>query len=372
MNTRTIERDPDGGPRMPPSLERRFNQLDGDIVGRFEALDRRFGGLEHKVGDMAKTLLGMRAEQRSRAQDRQCPDPLMIARSLVADLRTRAANPPMSTGDTSALINTTDFLAFLGAGVVPLAFAQLLALGQRVPLTQGRVTFAAQHIVAGWTTEAGTINMARPTLGSTPMGAPKKVTAMTSFTREMMRQSDIEQVVDKELRNACAEVLDSSLLDDQPEVPGERPAGLRSYNAALAAASDVGGAMDSVLAALLAAGAKSVVYITGLLEAQKIARQPGGVPYPVIASAEMPPQTLIGIDPTMFAGNLSSADIGTTDAPVVHEDSAALPLVDGAGVQAKPQRSGFQTGTMFTRAIFDANWTVAQGRVYWTTISSGV
>jgi hypothetical protein len=149
----------------------------------------------------------------------------------------------------------------------------------------------------------------------------------------------------------------------------ERGQQLRRHDVADHPDADVPAAMAALLAALQAAGARTVVYIARLLEGQQLARRPGSMLYPVIPSAEMPPKTLIGIDPTMFVAAIGNIEVGETEDVTIHEDTQTLPLTSAAGVQAQPERSSWQTATTFARAVFDVNWTVAQDQVFWTTIS---
>ena len=80
---------------------------------------------------------------------------------------------------------------------------------------------------------------------------------------------------------------------------------------------------------------------------------------PVVTSTTVPADTVYLIDAAevAFAGG-APRFMGTEVSSIHEEDTAPLPLVDGAGVAAKPVRSLFQTNSSAIRMIMQLDWTV--------------
>jgi phage head maturation protease len=222
---------------------------------------------------------------------------------------------------------------------------------------------------------------------------PKKVAVITEFTEEMADHStpQIEGLLREAISEDTAVILDTRLLDTNPATT-IRPAGIRNGVAGLtpSALTNPSQAMVADLKALIAAltavnGGRRVAILVNTAQsfslsmAQTVngdflfgspeeASRKFGVTF--IASNNVPAGVVIAVDTADFvtvSGDTPNFDMSNQS--VIHEDDTTpLPIVDAAGVAAKPVRSLWQTDSIGLRMRMPVNWAMRRtNMVAWMT-----
>jgi hypothetical protein len=210
---------------------------------------------------------------------------------------------------------------------------------------------------------------------------PKKVAVLTEFTEEMADHStpQIEGLLREAISEDTAVILDTRLLDINPAT-AIRPAGIRNGVAGLtpSALTTPAQAMIADIKALLGAltavnGGRRVAILLNTAQAFSLswaqtvngdflfgsaeeASRKFGVTF--IASNNVPAGVVIAVDTADFvtvSGDTPNFDM-SNQATIHEEDTTPLPIVDAAGVAAKPVRSLFQTDSIALRMRMPVNW----------------
>lgn len=313
-------------------------------------------------------------------------------------------NPAATTvaGWAAELVDTAilDFLDTL----TPLSvYGQLSGMGLRFSFGRngsvkiprrigGTGAGAAPDLRGAFVGEGQPIPVRRGNFGSITL-VPHKMGVISTFTREMAQQStpQIEAIIRQGITEDTALAIDTALLD---AVAGDtiRPAGLLNGVTPLTATAGGGiAAITGDLAKLIgpyttANAASGIVFLinpakvfslqwastaVGLYPFREEANggRLGG--YPFIASTNVPANTIIAVRYADFLSSTAdSPEWDVSDVATLHEDdgsypadqamrpgtSTVLPIVDGAGVAAKPQRSLWQTASIGIRMLLGMDW----------------
>jgi HK97 family phage prohead protease/HK97 family phage major capsid protein len=310
---------------------------------------------------------------------------------------TRAAVDPAKTtvvGWAAELVQTiTD--GFLNSLTPISIYARLRAMSisltfDRAGIIRIPARAATPQINGDFVGEGAPIPVRRLALTSIQL-TPKKVAVISTFTEEMADFSTpaIESLLREAITEDTAVVLDTKLIDANPATI-IRPAGLRNGIAGLtpSAATTAAAAMVADLRALIGAltavnGGRRVAILINTAQAFSLsmaqtvngdflfgspeeASRKFGVTF--IASNSVPAGTVIAVDVADFvtvSGDTPNFDM-SNQATIHEEDTTPLPIVDGAGVSAKPVRSLYQTDTMGLRMRMPVNWAMRRaGMVSW-------
>jgi hypothetical protein len=196
---------------------------------------------------------------------------------------------------------------------------------------------------------------------------------LSAVSREL-EQASVESavvIVSRILGDAAAKGIDliafSSGADD-----GVRPAGLLHGTTPITAATAGTDAMTEDVANLVKAVADAfidpsdVVFIAAPRQAMALRIKPTPLfDSPVITAAALPDKTLIAAAPGgIYFGYDGTAEIDSSREAVIHfEDTAPLPLIGSTGTVAAPQRSAFQTDTIFLRCRARCAWCAYPGSI---------
>lgn len=242
--------------------------------------------------------------------------------------------------------------------------------------------------------EGGAIPVRRTTFASILL-TPKKLGVITTFTRELANHSTpaIEGILREGIIEDTAMAVDIALLD---AVAGTviRPAGL--LNGVVAIPGSAAGGLEAMKADIMAAigpfvaanAANGLVWLinpSNTLLLNMVTNAVGTyvfrgevaqntlAGYPMIVSTHVPVGSLILVRASDFSSAAGNPEFDVSDTAVVHEDDGGypadqaipaagppLPLVDAAGVAAKPVRSLWQTATMGIRMIQDMDWAMVR------------
>jgi hypothetical protein len=176
---------------------------------------------------------------------------------------------------------------------------------------------------------------------------------------------NIEASVGAALRESTAGSLDGAMFSASDTTP-TTPRGVLFSVPPLppSSATSATDAMVEDLAALAGAVARaaggSLVFICAPEQAISIAlRAPRDVPYAVLPSAALPPGTVIALASQALAVALDpSPRIETGDAPVIHMESAPLPISTAGtpNAVAAPSRSLWQTDCIGMKLVMQVSW----------------
>jgi hypothetical protein len=211
---------------------------------------------------------------------------------------------------------------------------------------------------------------------------PKSMGVIGTFTAELLERStpSIEALIRDAMIQDTATALDTAFLGATAG-SATVPAGIQTYATGANTAASAG-----------ATTADIITDVRGRLQqlmSQNLGRRPvwvmnparwigvqlsvtaAGTPafpeaaagtlmgYPVVTSTNVPAAIVYLIDAAEvgFAGG-APRFMGTEVATIHEEDTAPLPIVDGAGVAAQPVRSLFQTNSAALRCLWELDWTV--------------
>lgn len=310
-------------------------------------------------------------------------------------------NPALTTvsGWAAELVDsaTLDFMETL----LPVsAYAALAAKGIRFSFgrnglikipRRNKIKRAPGDLRAAWVGEGAPIPVRRGSIGMASF-TPKKVGVISTWSREIANHStpQIETIIREGIVEDTADTLDETLLGAQAGTAA-MPAGLL-FGVTPIPASTAGG-IEAVQADVAAAvipfvQGNAVDRLVWLINPVNLTRlsmmtTPIGIAptlaqeaaqgrlagYDVISSTSVPVDALILVRYADFASALGDEpEWDVSDQAVVHEDDGTypaapdntaptvLPIVDGAGVVAKPVRSLWQTASFGIRMIMDVDF----------------
>jgi hypothetical protein len=217
------------------------------------------------------------------------------------------------------------------------------------------VPYAASHATPQFVGEAMPINVVRSPTASTTVGPVKKLTFITSFTRELQLSSpeNLSVILGKLLGEAAAKSLDAAVFGNSAATSAQ-PAGLLYGLTALAgstgattadsAAGDVAQFAQKMSDAFV--DPQNMIVVTSPSSAMNIRMALGyqTPPLPILSSPAVPSGTAIGIAPEGIAsGYEGTPEIEVVEHPNLHfDDSVPADIVNSSGVAASPDKSLFQ------------------------------
>jgi hypothetical protein len=365
---------------MNDSLIAARSRVPGNPVFAAVAALTRAAALHHPLDEELRTHL----EPGSRAWD-------------VAEVVLRGAQGPASSLDPgwAAELRQEVWLEALDR-MTPVSILASLPLHRVAFNGAGKVTVparkpdAAKNLAATWRLEGTPIRVGSLALEAKAMH-PYSLGVIGSYSLELLRHSNVEQMIETAMSRDTARALDAAFLDDEPAT-AERPAGLQTYatggNTRPASGSDVASITADLKACATAmvdggCGARPTWAMSVLtVQSLMVLRDPTGalafptlsadppqlLLYPVEYSTTAPRDVvfLVDADEIVLAGD--APKVAVTEAAVLHEEDAEpLPIIAGTQatpVEAVPTRSLFQTACGATRMVWDADWTVlADGAV---------
>jgi len=242
----------------------------------------------------------------------------------------------------------------------------------RVP---GRVLNAA---AAGqWVAEGAPIPARALSFSNATILRPRKLSVLTSYTREMIESSNIEAVVKATLAEAAGLALDIRMFSNTA-ADAAGPGGLFAGVTPLvpttgggatpgeAAVTDIG----NLFAALAANGAgKTAVIVAAVPQATRLKLVAGAqFDTDIIASTALPAGTVAAIELASFVSGFSSVPEFETarDAAIHMEDTSPQDITGGTPSPAVPIKSMFQLDATALRLSLWGAWGLrAAGHAQW-------
>lgn len=305
---------------------------------------------------------------------------VMAAESFVAATnwsdasRVKAAVSAMSTGNASALTPVGwDFLAAVRPRTI---LGRLRERARRLPFyTQTMRQTAGTR--ATWVREGGPIAVTAGAFTKDGALVPRKVAGIAVVTEELARASDADQILTRDLENACIAALDEAFADPaNAGVADERPASVFYGAPVVPSSGSDAAALRADLLALLDAYEGDLSSAT-LITSNKVAMQIGLMPafagstvidlvgdsrlagLPLLASDSTPTDTsgsILGIV------DLNRLEIGgLTEAEVTTSMEAAIQMNDTPTPGATTLVSLYQTDSVGILAKIITNWRAAPG-----------
>jgi hypothetical protein len=287
-----------------------------------------------------------------------------------------ASNPATTTGNAALGLQTTRVLPMLApasASARVLAMANALDLSGLQSIRLPFIGLAGRPPVP-FVLEGDPGSVVDLTVSATVLGPTKKLLILSALTREMSDASagNAEVIIGDALALSAEQSLDAALFSNAAATPSA-PAGLLFGLTPITAATG-GGAM--ALAADLAALAGAIggaginpddmVIITTPALATKV-RVLASPKFTntVFSSSSLAAGVVIAIVPRGLA---TGYDGGVTveasrEAVVNFESTTPLPIVDGAGVVAKPVYSAFQSDMTILKIRGNVAWAVQPGAI---------
>jgi hypothetical protein len=232
----------------------------------------------------------------------------------------------------------------------------------------------ANHGNVGWIAEGAPIPVRDYTTNLLSL-RPHKLASITTYTQEMARSSNVEEMVRSLISEDVALQLDTALFSITAEtaiVPGGILAGVTATTAASGTdkRENMVEDIENLVAAIAAnKGGSSPVFITD--PAHCAAAKAWLSPlfdYPILASTALTPGTLICVEARSLAATVVDAqpDFATAESAVLHYDTAPADIVSG-GTPATPTKSLFQTdGIALKLTISNVAWMMRAAHVAWT------
>ena len=239
----------------------------------------------------------------------------------------------------------------------------------RVP---GRVLNAA---AAGqWVAEGAAAPVRALSFTNAAILRPRRLSVISTYSREMAESSNIEAVVRATLGEAVGLALDaqmfSSTAGDATKPPGlfagVSPIAATTGGGTAAMAADIG----NLFAALAAnSGGKTAVIIAALPQAVKLKLTAGPkFDYDIIASTALPTGTVAVLEIASFVSGFgSTAEFNTTKVGALHmEDTTPADIVSAGGTVAAPVKSLYQIDAIGLKTTLWATWGLrAAGHAQW-------
>lgn len=286
----------------------------------------------------------------------------MGSRDDVLALHTRAVVAPGDTGTSgwaSQLVSTAygSYLASLPGS----AAAKIIGLGMSVPMAGGKQGFLAPTrntapAALPWVEENAPIPVRSFDFQGLTL-TPKKMAAISVISRELAKRAGGEAAVRQLLREDGEYALDLAYFSTTALSDADHPGLLAGLTAIAGYAGGDLAAFEADVSAILAAigprNSGSIVYVTGMAAAERIALKFPDFRSPVYGSQAVADTTLIGVDAGSLVHSFGDFDIDTSTEALVHMSDEALEIVPDNGSISDPTRSLFQTDCVGIRIIGD-------------------
>jgi hypothetical protein len=194
---------------------------------------------------------------------------------------------------------------------------------------------------------------------------PRKLVVLTSYTNEMIKQSNIEAISRALLTEACALALDKAMFGTQPgdaSIPVGILNGLTGLTptaggGSAAMTADLKNLMDALVTAYAGKAPVLIMSPTEALSLRTFASPLFNLPIlesTILAATK----TVIMIEPSSFASAFGAVpEFDVVNAPLFHyEDTAPTHITGGTPSPAVPVRSPFQTDSVVLRLLLKASW----------------
>jgi hypothetical protein len=288
-----------------------------------------------------------------------------------AQLIVRGASSPTATADYPSFNPVVAFRSLAPGSAALALFERGLALDLtgistiRIPAVAG---LPVQPIFVAEDMAAATLQW---TMESTVVGPARKVLIAAVVTRELdeATPATAEAVVARVMADVANKGIDSAAFDSAA-ADTTRPAGLLNGVTPVTAAAAGPDAMADDLGALTgaigAAGidASNAVFVCSPREATILKARVGPrFDFQILMTLGLAPKTIACFAPAAVASGYRDApQIETSRETALHmEQTAPLPLVDGSGIVAHPQRSMFQTDCLAIKVRGNCAWAVVPG-----------
>ena len=272
----------------------------------------------------------------------------------------KATQTPGLTGGWGGTVAVTAYGEFLASLAPYSAIAQIASRGLVTTLEGiGLKKFprrTSAQVPMSWTAEGEPIKVTEYTFGEVTL-TPKKMSVLTIFSRELAKRSDAENVFGLLFREDSGLSIDAAYLSSTAASSAAHPgllSGLSATATGIGDGSAVKGDLSAPAAAVSAGGSGEVVFITSPVLAAKLPIIQPEITATVLASAAVPSDRLIAIDPrALIHGFAPVPDISASTDAVVHMSDSPLELVDDSAVKGDPLRSMYQTNSIALRNIID-------------------
>jgi len=283
----------------------------------------------------------------------------MGTRDDVLALHTRAAVAPASTGTSgwaSQLVQTA-YGAYL-ASLPSAAAAKSIGMGMTVPMGNREQFYAPKRNTAPaalpWVEENAPIPVRAFDFAGLTLN-PKKMAAISVISREAAKRAGGEAVVRQLLREDGEYALDTAYFSTTAASDAAHAGLLNGLSPIAGYGGGDAGAFEADVSAILAAigprNSGSIVYVTGMAAAERIALKFPLFKSQVLGSQAVADTTLIGVDAGSLVHTFGDFDIDTAADALVHMSDDPDPISDGT--VADPTRSLFQSDCIAIRIIGD-------------------
>lgn len=306
----------------------------------------------------------------------------------VAGITTKAAQNPAMTNvaNWAQELTQQSYGAFMdmlrGESVIPrLPLTRYEFMGYASIRIPQRAAAASPNLAGAFRAEGAPIRVGAMQLTAATL-TPKSMGVIGTYTMELLERStpQIEAIIRDAMIQDTATALDAAFLGNTAG-SATVPAGLQTYatganTAASAGATtadiitDVRGRIQQITSLNLG---RRLVWVMNPARwyGVQLAVTAAGTPafpeassgtlmgIPVVTSTNVPAAIVYLIDASEvgFAGG-APRFLGTEVATIHEEDTAPLPIVDGAAAPAAPVRSLYQTNSAALRAVWELDWTV--------------
>ena len=232
-------------------------------------------------------------------------------------------------------------------------------------IAEARVPGVLNAAAAGqWVVEGAAVPVRALSFTNAAILRPRKLSAISTYSREMVESSNIEAVVRATLGEAVGLALDAQMFSS---IAGDaaKPPGLFAGVTPIAATA--GGGTNAMFAdlgnlfAALAANAagKTAVIIAAMPQAVKLMATIGPkFNFHIIASTALPTGTVAVLEIASFVSGFgSTAEFNTTKVGALHmEDTTPADIVSAGGTVAAPVKSLYQTDAIGLKTRLWATW----------------
>jgi hypothetical protein len=255
-------------------------------------------------------------------------------------------------------------IATVSAAAGLIARGMKLDFGRRASIrVPGRILDASD--AGQWTAEDHPAVMRVQRMTAGPTLTPHKLVVLTSYTREMAEQSNIEAVSRALISEASALALDKAMFSNVAD-DGVTPGGLLNGATQVTPVATGGGTaalaadISKLVGALVAAnGGRDVVLVMNPTQATSLKLLSGPkFDLPILQSSSVPAGTVIAIEASSFVSAFDAVpQFEVVTAPLFHfEDTSPQNITGGSPSPAVPVRSPFQVDSYALRMVLKAHW----------------
>ena len=279
-------------------------------------------------------------------------------------LKAVTAPATMSDAGWAGLLSsgaTKSFLSTLG----PVSAASALFKTGVVTSFDPGATFAPVILPSasgvGWVAEGDEIPVYARSISAGLTLTPKKLGALSVYSTELSKRSDIEDTLRRTLTKDVGLALDATVFS-AAAATAAAPAGLLQGVTPLTATAGGGeSAMKADLIRLIAAVApvagSAITFIAGPEQVAAIRfALPAPFDYPLLASSALSDSIVAVASDAVVAAVGEQPEIDVSNSAVLHMSDAPGPFTTGAGAVSSPSVSMFQSANISIRLLFTASF----------------